>query len=71
MNWYAEYMMVENELLATLETPPISRPWLQDFTASYLGSGFYQTYGKEQVDAQVQALARCRRQRVPVVECAE
>lgn len=52
----AEYMIVENELLATLETPPISRPWLQDFTASYLGSGFYQTYGKEQVDAQVQAL---------------
>lgn len=52
----AEYMKVENELLATLETPPTSRPWLQDFTASYLGSGFYQTYGKEQVDAQVQAL---------------
>lgn len=53
----AEYIKVENELLATLETPPISRPWLQDFTASYLGSGFYQTYGKAQVDAQVQALA--------------
>ncbi|WP_319471194.1 putative glycoside hydrolase [uncultured Trichococcus sp.] len=52
----AEYIKVENELLATLETPPISRPWLQDFTASYLGSGFYQTYGKAQVDAQVQAL---------------
>jgi len=51
-----EYMKVENELLGTLETPPISRPWLQDFTASYLGSGFYQTYGKAQVDAQVQAL---------------
>jgi hypothetical protein len=53
----AEYIKVENELLATLETPPTSRPWLQDFTASYLGSGFYQTYGKAQVDAQVQALA--------------
>ena len=52
----AEYMKVENELLGTLETPPISRPWLQDFTASYLGSGFYQTYEKAQVDAQVQAL---------------
>lgn len=52
----AEYMKVENELLGTLETPPISRPWLQDFTATYLGSGFYQTYGKAQVDAQVQAL---------------
>lgn len=52
----AEYMKVENELLGTLETPPTSRPWLQDFTASYLGSGFYQTYGKAQVDAQVQAL---------------
>jgi len=53
----SEYMIVENELLATLENPPTSRPWLQDFTASYLGSGFYQTYGKAQVDAQVQALA--------------
>ena len=51
-----EYIKVENELLATLETPPTSRPWLQDFTASYLGSGNYMTYGKAEVDAQVRAL---------------
>lgn len=52
----SEYIKVENALLATLETPPTSRPWLQDFTASYLGSGNYMTYGKAEVDAQVQAL---------------
>ncbi len=52
----AEYMKLETPLLQTLDTPPISRPWLQDFTASYLGSGNYMTYGKAEVDAQVQAL---------------
>ena len=32
------------------------RPWLQDFTASYLGSGYYQTYTGEQVREQVRAV---------------
>ena len=40
-----------------IETPPVSRPWLQDFTASYLGSGNYQVYGKEQVQDQIKALS--------------
>ncbi|CZQ85781.1 Hypothetical protein Tpal_681 [Trichococcus palustris] len=52
----SEYMKLETPLLQSLDTPPISRPWLQDFTASYLGSGNYMTYGKAEVDAQVQAL---------------
>lgn len=52
----AEYMKVENELLSGLETPPKSRPWLQDFTASYLGAGNYQQYGATQVEDQVRAL---------------
>ena len=52
----AEYMKVENKLLSGLDTPPKSRPWLQDFTASYLGAGNYQQYGAAQVEDQVRAL---------------
>jgi hypothetical protein len=52
-----EYAKVENAKLAELKTPPVSRPWLQDFTASYLGSGNYQVYGKEQVQDQIRALS--------------
>ena len=51
-----EYAKLENKKLNELETPPTSRPWLQDFTASYLGEGNYQKYGKEQVEAQIKAL---------------
>lgn len=31
------------------------RPYLQDFTASWLGKGYYQTYGPEQVRQQIKA----------------
>ena len=34
----------------------IVRPWLQDFTASYLGSGKYIPYGYEQIQQQIQAV---------------
>ncbi|MFD1031191.1 putative glycoside hydrolase [Metaplanococcus flavidus] len=51
-----EYSKVENAKLAELENPPVSRPWLQDFTASYLGSGNYLRYGKAEVEAQIKAL---------------
>ncbi|MBM7659758.1 hypothetical protein JOC85_000525 [Bacillus mesophilus] len=51
-----EYAKVENKKLLELENPPISRPWIQDFTASYLGSGNYIKYGKEEVEAQIRAL---------------
>lgn len=51
-----EYMKVENEVLGALEAPPKSRPWIQDFTASYLGPGNYMEYGAAEVDAQIQAL---------------
>ncbi|PRO64210.1 putative glycoside hydrolase [Alkalicoccus urumqiensis] len=51
-----EYAQVENDVLDALEDPPVSRPWLQDFTASYLGSGNYLNYGKAEVEAQIQAL---------------
>ena len=52
-----EYMKVEDEVIEQLDNPPHTRPWLQDFTASYLGSGNYQKYGPEEVEAQIQALA--------------
>lgn len=52
----SEYAKVENEVLGRLENSPISRPWIQDFTASYLGAGNYKVYGKEEVEAQIKAL---------------
>lgn len=51
-----EYAKVENEVLDKLENRPISRPWIQDFTASYLGEGNYLNYGKAEVEAQIKAL---------------
>ncbi|MET1014390.1 MAG: putative glycoside hydrolase [Paenisporosarcina sp.] len=51
-----EYAKAENATLAKLKSPPISRPWLQDFTASYLGAGNYMKYGKAEVEAQIKAL---------------
>ncbi|AIQ12392.1 putative glycoside hydrolase [Paenibacillus durus] len=35
---------------------PIIRPWIQDFTASWLGSGHYIKYGKQQVEDQIRAM---------------
>lgn len=32
------------------------RPYLQDFTAKWLGNGYYQTYGPEQVKQQIKAV---------------
>lgn len=52
------YMPYEFEIFDELgKKAPRTRPWLQDFTASYLGAGMYQNYGPEQVTAQVKALA--------------
>ncbi|WP_163101571.1 putative glycoside hydrolase [Peribacillus alkalitolerans] len=51
-----EYVKVEKQKLSQLQTPPISRPWLQDFTASWLGKGNFKKYGKAEVEAQIKAL---------------
>jgi hypothetical protein len=51
-----EYAKLEKRKLGELKTPPISRPWLQDFTASWLGSGNYLVYGKKEVEDQIRAL---------------
>ncbi|MGM0844316.1 MAG: putative glycoside hydrolase [Bacillota bacterium] len=55
-NLIAEYAKLENTKLAELENPPTSRPWLQDFTASWLGAGNYKVYGKAEIEAQIKAL---------------
>lgn len=53
----ANYMELENEILGELgDDAPISRPWIQDFTASYLGAGLYIPYGDHEVSEQVRAL---------------
>ncbi|MCY9661884.1 putative glycoside hydrolase [Paenibacillus chondroitinus] len=55
-NLVAEYMKAEKAKFAQLQSPPQSRPWIQDFTASWLGAGNYIKYGKAEVDAQIKAL---------------
>ncbi len=52
----SEYAKLENNKLKALENPPVSRPWIQDFTASWLGRGNYKVYGKSEVEAQIKAL---------------
>jgi hypothetical protein len=52
----SEYAKVENAKLAELKSPPVSRPWIQDFSAPWLGSGNYLRYGKTEVDAQIKGL---------------
>jgi hypothetical protein len=51
-----EYAKVEKSRINKLANPPISRPWLQDFTASWLGKGNYKVYGKTEIEDQIRAL---------------
>lgn len=51
-----EYAKVENSILANLKNQPTSRPWIQDFTAPWLGAGNYKVYTKADVEAQIKAL---------------
>lgn len=51
-----EYAKVEKARLKLLASPPTSRPWLQDFTATWLGKGNYKVYGKKEIEDQIQAL---------------
>ncbi|OEK82360.1 putative glycoside hydrolase [Staphylococcus xylosus] len=51
------YLDKETAVLNKLgDKKPKSRPWLQDFTARYLGEGKYMEYDSQAVEAQVQAL---------------
>lgn len=57
-NLVNNYAQIELEILDELgDDAPTTRPWLQDFTASYLGAGYYMNYGADEVTAQVKALA--------------
>ncbi len=55
------YQVVYNTMLLTKQRLDVAqskakgRPYLQDFTAPYLGKGNYQAYGAEQVRAQIKA----------------
>ncbi|MFT8321971.1 MAG: putative glycoside hydrolase [Bacillus sp. (in: firmicutes)] len=50
------YSKVEKSKLEKLKKAPISRPWLQDFTAAWLGKGNFQQYGSKQIEDQIKAL---------------
>lgn len=50
------YIEDETAILSTLDHQPISRPWLQAFTASYIGAGRYISYGANEIKAQTRAL---------------
>ncbi|MCU5746938.1 putative glycoside hydrolase [Staphylococcus sp. SQ8-PEA] len=52
-----KYLEKENEVLKKAgKHKPQSRPWLQDFTASYLGAGNYKEYDAKAVEDQIRAL---------------
>lgn len=53
-----EYAKVEKKVLGALESPPVSRPWIQDFDAPWLYSGPPTHYGKAEVEAQIKALKK-------------
>ncbi|RRJ64796.1 GTP-binding protein [Paenibacillus oralis] len=46
----------QDKLAPLGEEQPIVRPWIQDFTASWLGKGHYTKYGKHEVEEQIRAL---------------
>lgn len=50
------YLNRESDVLKKADHQPKTRPWLQDFTASYLGEGDYKEYDAEAVSDQIQAL---------------
>lgn len=59
----APYQTIKGAVTDTLkkleplgDKKPIIRPWIQDFTASWLGKGHYTKYGKHEVEEQIRAL---------------
>ncbi|MNR61752.1 hypothetical protein D3C85_1835850 [compost metagenome] len=50
-------MKAEKKKFSEMQKPPLSRPWIQDFTASWLGAGNYIKYGKAEVNEQIKALS--------------
>ncbi|QSO47387.1 putative glycoside hydrolase [Alicyclobacillus mengziensis] len=52
------FMQAEQKIMSGVKHKPELIPWIQDYTATFLGAGNYQTYTKTQVDEQIQALAK-------------
>lgn len=50
------YLDEEKEILGQLDHPPLSRPWIQDFTASWIGEGNWMEYDGDAVQAQIDAI---------------
>ena len=50
------YMVIEKGYIKTLNPSPISRPWIQAFTADFLGEGNYQLYTADVISQEIQAL---------------
>ena len=50
------YLREEQDTFAKLDHKPLSRPWIQDFTASWIGDGNWMTYDKDAVQAQIDAI---------------
>lgn len=50
------YLKEEQAVFKDLDHTPQSRPWIQDFTASWIGEGNWMVYDKDAVQAQVDAI---------------
>ena len=50
------YLEEEKKILGDLEHTPVSRPWIQDFTASWIGEGNWMEYDGDAVQAQIDAI---------------
>ena len=50
------YLKEEQAIFKDLEHKPQSRPWIQDFTASWIGEGNWMVYDADAVQAQVDAI---------------
>ena len=55
-NLVYRYLQEEQKVLGDLEHPPVSRPWIQDFTAPWIGEGNWMTYDGAAVQAQIDAI---------------
>ena len=55
-NLVYRYLEEEKKILGDLEHPPVSRPWIQDFTATWIGEGNWMEYDGEAVQEQIDAI---------------
>ena len=51
-----QYMKIENGYVKELNPSPTSRPWIQAFTADYLGEGNFQLYTADVISQEIRAL---------------